>query len=128
MEIPIKRETNTETVFTMLVVAGLVWPILFGENHLHTTQALVDHYVPAVTFRHSSMQFRVHCSLDNPLEGFTSDSVPNASLSHQSGQTAYKPHVSVFLLGHHHQVFTNVHNPCIVVLTLLQSVSPFLQL
>ena len=68
MEIPITWETNTETVFTMLVVPGLVWPILFGENHLHTTQALVDHYVPAVSFRHPSMQFRVHCSLDNPLK------------------------------------------------------------
>ena len=98
MEIPITWETNTETVFTMLVVPGLVWPILFGENHLHTTQALVDHYVPAVTFRHPSMQFRVHCSLDNPLKGFTSDSAPNASLSHQSRQTASKPHVSVTCL------------------------------
>ena len=44
------------------------------------------------------MQFRVHCSLDNPLKGFTSDSAPNASLSHQSGQTASKPHVSVTCL------------------------------
>ena len=88
MEIPITWETNTETVFTMLVVAGLVWPILFGENHLHTTQALVDHYVPAVTFRHPSMQFRVHCSLDHPLKSFTSDSASNAS----------KPHVSVTCL------------------------------
>ena len=67
MEIPITWETNTETVFTMLVVPGLVWPILFGENHLHATQALVDHYVRTVTFCHPSMQFRVQCSLDNPL-------------------------------------------------------------
>ena len=44
-------ETKTETVFTMLVVRSPVWPILFGENHLPATQALViDHYVPAVTF------------------------------------------------------------------------------
>ena len=82
----------------MLVVPGLVWPILFGENHLHTTQALVDHYVPAVTFRHPSMRFHVYCSLDNPLKGFTSDSTPNASLSHQSRQTASKLHVSVTCL------------------------------
>ena len=98
MEIPITWETNTETVFTMLVVPGLVWPILFGENHLHATQALVDHYVPAVTFRHPSMQFHVQCSLDNPLKGFTSVLAPNASLSHESGQTASKPHVSVTCL------------------------------
>ena len=57
-------ETNSEAVFTMLVVAGLVGPILFGENHLHATQALViDHHVPAVTFRHPRMQFRVQCFL-----------------------------------------------------------------
>jgi len=30
-------ETNSEAVFTMLVVPGLVGPILFGENHLHAT-------------------------------------------------------------------------------------------
>ena len=130
MEIPITWETNTETVFTMLVVPGLVWPILFGENHLHTTQALVDLYVPAVTFRDPSMQFRVHCSLDNPLKGFTSDSAPNASLSHQSGQTASKPHVSVtcLLTGAPppgvHKFSQSLHRG----LNLLQSVSPFLQL
>lgn len=32
-------ETNSQTVFTMLVVPGLVGPIRFGENHLHATQA-----------------------------------------------------------------------------------------
>ena len=53
-------ETNTETVFIVLVGPDHVWPILFGENHLHATKALViDHYVPAVAFRHPSMQFCV---------------------------------------------------------------------
>lgn len=74
-------DTNTETVFTMLVVPGLVWPILFGENHLHATLTLVDHSAPAVAFRHPSMQFRVQCSLGNPVKGFTSVLAPNASLS-----------------------------------------------
>ena len=32
-------KTNSEAVFTMLVGPGLVWRILFGENHLHATQA-----------------------------------------------------------------------------------------
>ena len=72
----------------MLVVRGLVWPMLFGENPLHATQALVDHYVPPVTFRHPSMQFRVQCSLDNPPEGFASISVPKNSSSCESGSTA----------------------------------------
>ena len=74
-------ETNTETVFTMLVVRGPLWPILFGENHLHLSQALViDHYVPAVTFRHPRMQFCVQYCLGNPFKGFPSVLVPNASL------------------------------------------------
>ena len=91
-------ETKTETVFTMLVVPGVVWPMLFGENHLHATQALVDHYVPSITFRHPSMQFRVQCSLDNPLEGFTTSPASNGSLSHESGPTVPKPHVSITCL------------------------------
>ena len=54
-------ETNSEAVFTMLVVPGLVWPILVGENHLHAAKALVsDHYFPAVTFLHPSIHFCVH--------------------------------------------------------------------
>ena len=49
-------KTNTESVFTMLVVRGPVWPILFGENHLHASKALViDHFNPVVNFRHPSM-------------------------------------------------------------------------
>ena len=98
MEIPITWETKTETVFTMLVVPGLVWPMLFGKNHLRATQALVDHHVPSITFRHPSMQFRVQCSLDNPLEGFTNVSAANGSLSHESGPTVQKPHVSITCL------------------------------
>ena len=98
MQIPITWENQTETVFTMLVVPGLVWPMLFGENHLHATQALVDHYAPSITFRHPSMQFRVQCSLDNPLQGFANISVPNSSSSCESGSTAQKPHVSITCL------------------------------
>ena len=82
----------------MLVVPGLVWPMLFGENHLHATQALVDHYAPSITFRHPSMQFHVQCSLDNPLEGFATSPASNGSLSHESGPTVPKPHVSITCL------------------------------
>ena len=67
MEIPITWENKTETIFTLLVFPGLVWPMLFGDNHLHTTQALVDRYVSSISFRHPSMQVRVLCSLDSPL-------------------------------------------------------------
>ena len=97
MEIPITWETKSETVFTMLVVPGLVWP-MFGENQLHATQALVDHYAPSITFRHPSMRFHVQCSLDNPLEGFTTFPASNGSLSHESGPTVPKPHDSITCL------------------------------
>ena len=122
MEIPITWETITGTVFTMLVIPGLVWPILFVENHLYITQALVDHHVPAVTFRNTSSYMSIA-----PLTIHLKASLPNASLSHQSGQTASKAHVSVTRLP----IVApppGVHNPCIVVLTLLQSATPFLQL
>ena len=91
-------ETKTETVFAILVVPGLVWPMLFGENHLHATKALVDHYVPSITFRHPGMQFHVQYSLNNPLEGFTILSAANGSLSHESGPTVPKPRVSITCL------------------------------
>ena len=82
----------------MLVVPGVVWPILFSENHLHRTQALVDHYVPSVTFQHPSMQFQVECSLDNPLNGFESISAMNGTVTHEGETTVPKPHVSVTCL------------------------------
>ena len=48
MQIPIIWKTKTETIFTMLVVPGLDWPIL-SETYFHAAQALVDHYVPSIT-------------------------------------------------------------------------------
>ena len=53
----------------MLVVPRLSWPILFGENHLHSTQALVDHGDPSILFRHPSMSFKIACSLASPIRG-----------------------------------------------------------
>ena len=48
MKIPIQWNNGKETTFQMLVVPGLPWPILFGENHLHSTQVLVDHADPCI--------------------------------------------------------------------------------
>ena len=50
MEIPIQWSNGKTTTFKMLVVPGLSWPILFGENHLHATQALVDNADPSIHF------------------------------------------------------------------------------
>ena len=68
MEIPIQWSNGKETSFQMLVVPGLSWPILFGENHLHATQALVNHATPSIHFQHPSMSFEISCSLQNPLK------------------------------------------------------------
>ena len=67
MEIPIQWNNGKETTFQMLVVPGLSWPILFGEDHLHSTQAMVDHADPRIHFRPPSMSFKITCSLENPL-------------------------------------------------------------
>lgn len=98
MEVPIKWETGNETVFTMLIVPGFVWRILFGENHLHATRALVDHHVPSVTYRHPSMQFLVQCSLENPLTGFESISAAPRSLQNEGKAATAKSHVSITCL------------------------------
>ena len=70
MQIPIVWDGGKESIFTMLVVPQLSWPILFGENHLHSTKALVDHAVPSIEFRHPSMQFMIKCSLEKPQQAF----------------------------------------------------------
>lgn len=68
MEISIQWNKGKETTFQMLVVPGLSWPkFFFGENHLHSTQALVDHVDPSIHFRHPNMSFKIACSLQNPL-------------------------------------------------------------
>ena len=69
MKIPIQWSNGRKTTFQMLVVPRLSWSILFGENHLHSTQPLVDHGEPSILFRHPSMSFNIACSLDSPIRG-----------------------------------------------------------
>ena len=85
-------------IFTMLVVPHLSWPILFGENLLHASKALVDHDQPSITFRHPSMQFTVPCSLDNPLTGFTSTTAPASHIPSNNSRDNNQPHVGVTCL------------------------------
>lgn len=82
MEIPIQWSNGKECTFQMLVVPGLSWPILFGENHLHSTQALVDHAEASIHFCHPSMSFKIACSLNNPLKAvFYRSSTPRAGFT-----------------------------------------------
>ena len=128
MEIPITWETKTETVFTMLVVPGLVWPILFGETHLHATQALVDLMFHASPFGLPVCSF-VSSALSTIHFKASQASQRPMGPHHMKVERQCKSHMSVlhaFLLEHHHQVFTSIHNPFTVVLTFLQSALHFL--
>ena len=50
MQVPIVWENGCPSIFSMLVVPGLAWPILFGQNHLRKTQAYTNHAALQVYF------------------------------------------------------------------------------
>ena len=96
MEVPIIWENGRPSIFSMLVVPGLAWPILFGQNHLSKTKADTDHSGLTVHFADPPMNFTVTCRDTNPLDAFallrnqTSSSAPlgpSSSLS-QGSSTA----------------------------------------
>ena len=70
MQIPITWENGICSTFSMLVVPGLIWPILFGQNHLRQTKAITDHDGLKVTFNNPSMKFTITCGDSNPLDSF----------------------------------------------------------
>ena len=70
MEVPITFANGHTTTFLMLSVPGLSWPILYGENHLQITNALVDHQALTITFRHPSLNATIKCQTGNPLHAF----------------------------------------------------------
>ena len=82
MQVPIIWENGRPAIFSMLVVPGLAWPILFGQNHLRITKAHTDHAGLKVHFADPPMHFTVTCRDTNPLDAFppmrnqTSSSAP----------------------------------------------------
>ena len=50
-QVPITWENGRPSIFSMLVVPGVSWPILFGQNHLRMTQAHTDPVELTVHFR-----------------------------------------------------------------------------
>ena len=82
MQVPIIWENGRPSIFSMLVVPGLAWPILFGQNHLRITKAHTDHSGLKVHFADPPMNFTVTCRDTNPLDAFpplrnqTSSSAP----------------------------------------------------
>ena len=69
-EVPIIWETGCPSIFSMLVVPGLAWPILFSQNHLSKTKAHTDHSGLTVHFADPPMNFTVTCRDTNPLDAF----------------------------------------------------------
>ena len=70
MQVPIIWKNSRPSIFSMLVVPGLAWPILFGQNHLRITKAHTDHSGLKVHFADPPMNFTVTCRDTNPLDAF----------------------------------------------------------
>ena len=71
LPVPITWPNGQNSTFQMLVVPNLAWPILFGENHLKLTQALVDHANSRIKFLHPDLNFVIQCPASNPTQMLT---------------------------------------------------------
>ena len=69
LPVPITWPNEQNSTFQMLVVPNLEWPILFGENHLKLTQALVDHANSRIKF--PDLNFVIQCPASNPAQMLT---------------------------------------------------------
>ena len=82
MQVPITWANGRSSTFVMLVVPGLAWPILFGQNHLEATDACVRFSKRRVYFAHKDMCFEVPSTNSNPLAEFPQlGSPPNSAAS-----------------------------------------------
>ena len=88
MHIPVHWDPGDESVFKMLVVPNLKWPILFGVSHIHQTDASVKHGKKQVHFRHPNMNFIVQCRNDNTANSFPFSS--NNSSNNGSAQLKFQ--------------------------------------
>ena len=94
MQIPIVWENGHHSIFSMLVVPGLIWPILFGQNHLKQTKAVTDHDELTVYFKHPSLRFQIKCVDSNPLAHF-----PNLSNQTSSSVPSGRTYIACLLTG-----------------------------
>ena len=79
MQVPIVWENGRPSIFSMLVVPGLAWSILFGQNHLRRTQAHTNHAALQDYFADPQLNFTVKCHDANPLDAFPSVKNPSSS-------------------------------------------------
>ena len=103
MEVPITFANGHATTFLMLSVPGLAWPILYGENHLQITNALVDNQALTITFRHPSLDVTIKCQTGNPLHAFPYQAPANlstgATIEKNASSTASSTQVTCLLTG-----------------------------
>ena len=76
LQVTITWENGQSSIFFNV---GGAWPILFGQNHLRQTQAVIDHANYCVTFNHQTLNFTVNCRNSSLFEAFPSlASIPNS--------------------------------------------------
>ena len=98
LQVPIIWENGRPSVFSMLVVPGLSWLILFGQHHFRMTQAHTDHAELTVHFRDPALGFTIKCRDSNPLQAFPSLSSPpvQTGQKQESGEQPFsRPSVNV---------------------------------
>ena len=79
LQVPIIWDNGRPSIFSMLAVPNLAWPILFGQNHLRMIEAHTDHAGLRVRFYHLSLKFTTTCCDENPLVAFPSSGKQYAS-------------------------------------------------
>ena len=79
MQVLVVWENGRPSIFSMLVVPGLAWPILFGQNHLRKTQAHTNQAALQVYFADPQLNFTIKCRDANPLDVFPSLRNPSSS-------------------------------------------------
>ena len=94
MQIPIVWENGHCSIFSMFVVPGLIWPILFGQNHLKQIKAITDHDELTVYFKHPSLHFQIKCVDSNPFAHF-----PNLSNQTSSSVPSGRAYIACLLTG-----------------------------
>ena len=70
LPVSIVRETGKSAIFTMLVVPNETRPILFGQNHLHKTDAHIHSKDLSIFFAHPDLNFEVKCYNTYPIYAF----------------------------------------------------------
>ena len=87
MQVPVVWENGRPSIFSMLVVPHLAWPILFGQNHFRKTEAQTDHAKLTVHFADPLLHFTISCHDTNPLDAFPTLRTQSSSLTSPNDTT-----------------------------------------